>query len=64
MTTTLAAFEPDELFRSSDYAHRAEVSVRTALGDLGELESVGLVERVGTGRATRWRRVKRRPVEF
>lgn len=64
MTTTLAAFEPEELFRSADYAQRAEVSVRTALGDLAELESVGLVERVGTGRATRWRRVTRKILEF
>ncbi len=64
MTTTLAAFEPEELFRSADYAQRAEVSVRTALGDLTDLESVGLVERVGTGRATRWRRVTRKVVEF
>ncbi len=63
-TTTLSGFEPEELFRSADYARMAGVSVRTALGDLGELESIGLVERVGTGRATRWRKVTHRPVQF
>ena len=64
MTATLAGFEPDGPFRSADYADRAGVSVRTALGDLTELEAVGLVERVGTGRSTRWRRGSRRPLEF
>lgn len=54
---TLSSFESGESFRSVDYAERAEVSPRTALGDLGELEAVGLVERVGTGRSTRWRKV-------
>lgn len=63
-TTTLSGFEAEELFRSAGYAQRAGVSVRTALGDLGELESIGLAERVGTGRATRWRKVTRRPLEF
>ena len=63
MIGVMERFEPSELFRSADYAERAGVSVRTALGDLTELEAVGVVERVGTGRATRWRRVPRGSLE-
>jgi ATP-dependent DNA helicase RecG len=59
MLGVMEGFEPSELFRSADYAERAGVSVRTALGDLAELEAVGVVERVGAGRATRWRQVPR-----
>ncbi len=41
-------------FSTSDYARATRVSHRTALGDLGHLESLGLVRRTGQGRSTRW----------
>ena len=44
-------------FASSSYARIAKASLRTAGTDLLALERLGLVKRVGRGKATRWMRI-------
>jgi ATP-dependent DNA helicase RecG len=46
-------------FKVDDYATDASVSVRQARRDLAELAELGLLERVGKGRATFYRRIGR-----
>ncbi len=50
----LARFIAEKPFTSAQFAAKARVSARTAGLDLKRLESLGLVKRVGVGRATRW----------
>lgn len=43
-----------EPFSARLYAAEAGISARTAATDLAQLEGLGLVQRIGVGRATRW----------
>jgi ATP-dependent DNA helicase RecG len=45
-------------FKADDYAEAAGVSIRQARRDLSELEELGLVERLGKGPATAYRRTR------
>jgi ATP-dependent DNA helicase RecG len=56
LLSALAALPAGAPFRSAEYARIAGVSPRTAALDLAAAEAAGLARRVGTGRATRWRK--------
>ena len=55
--SALAKLPVGKPFASSSYARIAKASLRTAGTDLLALERLGLVKRVGRGKATRWMRI-------
>jgi Fic family protein len=55
----LRSLTSDHNFKADDYAKPVGVSVRQARRDLGELEDLGLLERIGKGPATIYRRTGR-----
>lgn len=52
----LQTLPPRHRFKADDYAKAASVSARQARRDLAELEDLGLLERIGKGPATLYRR--------
>lgn len=50
---------PGDSVRAADYEKQAEISDRQARRDLAELEEAGLLQRIGSARATAYRRTER-----
>ncbi|MBI4576598.1 MAG: sigma 54-interacting transcriptional regulator [Planctomycetes bacterium] len=59
----LAELTPDEVIASSEYSHRVGTSRRTGIRDLNQMVERGLLERVGGGKSSRYRRASGRLTE-